>query len=93
MKRHLGWLIIALAVVVSSSAAQGQGIPIEAREVIVAGSVPAGYGMLRGVTRGDVGGEMRLIFEDSKGAIRIVSVLNIEDRWAVGRVVVVTRGQ
>ena len=71
MKRQFGWLLIALAIVLSASAAQGQNKP---KEVMAEGSVPAGWGTLRGMMAGSSNWETRLFFEDSKGTVRMVTL-------------------
>lgn len=78
MKRYFVWLIIAMAVVLSSGAVYGQNIP---REVIVEGIVPEEWGTLRAVmaipaggmnTALPGGGDARLFFEDIEGTVRTV---------------------
>ena len=69
MKRYFPWLIIALAVALSSGAVYGQDKP---REVIAEGIVPEEWGTLRGVITIPLSEDARLFFEDSNGTVRTV---------------------
>ncbi|OHE17768.1 MAG: hypothetical protein A2X96_06420 [Syntrophobacterales bacterium GWC2_56_13] len=90
MKRYFGWLIIALAVVLSSGAVYGQENPREAR-----GLVPAEWGTLQSVTRGDSEYDnTRLFFEDSKGTVRMVILYHVPGRqWTIGDTIVINRSK
>jgi hypothetical protein len=92
MKRYFAWLIIALAIVLSSGAVFGQDKP---REVIAEGIVPEEWGTLRGVIAVPGSGDARLFFEDSNGTVRTLILFPSREKprlFLEGSAIVIKRG-
>jgi hypothetical protein len=77
MKRFFGGVIIALVVVLSSGAVYGQDKLTEEK---VIGTVPVVWGNLRSAVLGEGSSTFKttwqLFFEDSKGDIRVVTLVS-----------------